>query len=71
MSATEARLAREGSAGASASRPHSWTRWTMPSITRGAVGGDGALSWLVPYLDPYQSCRMRLIRLLDVLGERG
>jgi hypothetical protein len=24
-----------------------------------------------PYLDPYESCLMRLIRLLDVLGERG
>ena len=26
---------------------------------------------LVPYLDPYESCLMCLMRLLDVLGERG
>ena len=24
-----------------------------------------------PYLDPYQLCLMRLLRLLEVLGERG
>jgi len=34
-------------------------------------GGGGALSWVAPYLDPYDSCLMRLMRLLDVLGERG
>ena len=26
---------------------------------------------LVPYLVPYRSCLMRLMRLLDALGERG
>ena len=46
----------------------------MPSYHRGAVEGDGALSWVVPYLDPYEFCLMRLMRLmrlLDALGVRG
>jgi hypothetical protein len=40
-------------------------------VTCGAARGDGALSWLDPYLDPYGSCLMYLMRLLDVLGVRG
>ena len=35
------------------------------------VFASGSQSRLVPYLDPYRSCLMCLMRLLDVLVERG
>ncbi len=48
-------------------------RWSEPR-TRLSAADSGSCSkfgFLVPYLDPYESCLMRLMRLFDVLGERG
>ena len=40
-------------------------------LTRPALGNAATERGLDPYLDPYRSCLMCLMRLFLVLGERG